>query len=193
MIRNTLVDRRVVKAIAAFMLALTASWQVFAQTEPGAEAAFLDYAQATKSYDTGKMSALMHPEALKRFRAIFDAALQGPKKDLAAKELLPLFSLTAAADFAQLTDQEAFKRLNDTVAKAAPQIVDMMSGATFAVVGSFLKDDLVYVTYNFGVTVNQKAMSSQVVQKLKLHDGKWLLMLPSTAEDSIAEIEARFK
>ena len=49
------------------------------------------------------------------------------------------------------------------------------------------------MTYNLGMTVNGKAITTQVVQKLKLYDGKWLLMLPSTAEASIAAIEARFK
>jgi hypothetical protein len=177
----------------ALVLLLLASWHVGAQAQPSVEAAFLDYAKATKSYDTQKMSALMHPEALRRFRTTFDAAFQGPKKEMAAKELLPLFSLTSAAQFAELSDLEAYKRLNDTIAKTAPQVVDMMAGATFTIVGSFLKDDAAYVTYNFGLTVNDKAITSEVVQKLKLHDGKWLLMLPATSESSIAAIESRFK
>ena len=104
-----------------------------------------------------------------------------------------MFSVTAAAEFAQLSDVEAYKRLNDTIKESSPELIDMMSDATFEVVGSFLKDGLAYVTYNLEVTVNGKAVSTQVVQKLKLHDGNWLLMLPSTAEASIAGIEARFK
>jgi hypothetical protein len=180
---------------ASFTLALflSASWDASAQTPPGVEAAFLDYTTATKAYDTQKMSALMHPEALRKFRATFDAALQGPKKEMAAKQLLPLFSLTSAAEFAELSDIEAYKHLNDTIAKTAPQVVDMMAGATFKVVGSFLKDDLAYVTYKFGVTIDGKEVTSEVVQKLKLHDGKWLLMLPATSESAISAIEARFK
>lgn len=185
--------RRVTRMSAILMFLSATSWQVVAQTQPGAEAAVLEYAEATKSYDTRQMSGHMHPEALKRFRATIDAALQGPKKDLAAKELLPLFSVATAPEFDQLTDVEAYKRLNDTIARSAPKLVEMMAGATSKVVGSFLKDDLAYVTYDLEMTVDGKAIKSQVVQKLKLHDGKWRLMLPSTAEASLAGIETRFK
>jgi hypothetical protein len=178
---------------AVLVLALAASWQGIAQSQPDAEAALLNYAQVMKSYDTEKMSKFMHPEALTRFRTTIDTALQGSKQGLAVKELLPLFSVTTAADFAQLSDLEVYKRLNDTVAKTSPELLELMSGATCEVVGSFLKDDIAYVTYTLGLTVNGKAMNTQVVQKLKLHDGQWLLMLPSTAEASIAGIEARFK
>ena len=139
------------------------------------------------------MTALMHPDALKRFRTTIDAALRGSKKDLAATELLPLFSVTSAEDFAQLTDVEVYKRLNDTIARTAPGLVDMMSKAKFEMLGSFLKDDLAYVNYNLVITVDGKAISTQVVQTLKMHDGKWLLMLPSKSEASIAGIEARFQ
>jgi hypothetical protein len=183
---------RVTRMSAILMFVLATSWQAVAQTQPDAEAMLLEYAQATKSYDTQRMSGHMHPEALKRFRATIDAALQGPKKDLAAKELLPLSSVATASEFTQLSDVETYKRLNDTIARSSPKLIDMMSGATFEVVGSFLKDDLAYVTYNLEMTVDGQEINTQVVQKLKLHDGKWLLMLPSTAEASIAGIEARF-
>jgi hypothetical protein len=185
------IETQLKTAVAALVLAMV-SGLVNAQSQPGAEGALLIYGQATKTFDTRQMSALMHPDALRRFRKTIDAALAGPKKDLAAKELLQLFSLTKAEDFAELSDIEAYKRLNDTIVKLSPDVVDMMKAATFEIVGSFLKDDLAYVTYNLGVTVDGTVVTTQVVQKLKLHDGKWLLMLPSTAEASIAAIETRF-
>jgi hypothetical protein len=181
------------RTIAVLILLSAASWQASAQAQPDAEAALLDYAEATKSYNTQQMSGFMHPEALMRVRATVDAALRGSKKDVAATELLPLFSVTSVEDFAQLSDVEVYKRLNDTVAKSAPMLVAAMSSAAFETVGSFLKDDLAYVTYNLKLTVDGKAINTQVVQTLKMHDGKWLLMLPSTAEASIAGIEARFQ
>jgi hypothetical protein len=180
------------KTSAVFMALLTASWQGIAQTQPGFEAAFLTYAEATKSYDTQKMSEFMHPEAVRRLRAVMDAALRGSKKELATAELLPLFSVTEAADFAQLPDGEVYKRLNDTIARSSPDLIDMMSTASYEIVGSFLKDDLAYITYKLNVTIDGKVIGTQVVQTLKMHDGKWLLMLPSTAEAAIAGIEARF-
>jgi len=193
MFGSTATGWRVVRATVLVSLLSVATWQVAAQAQPGIETAFLAYAEATKSYDTRQMTELMHPDALKRFRTTIDAALRGSKKDLAATELLPLFSITSAEDFAQLTDVEVYKRLNDTIERTAPGLVDMMSKAKFEMLGSFLKDDLAYVNYNLEITVDGKAISTQVVQTLKMHDGKWLLMLPSKAEASIAGIEARFQ
>jgi hypothetical protein len=184
--------RRTVGSVVALLLLLSSAGSVNAQTQPGYESAFLEYAQLTKTYDTQKMSELMHPEALRRFRSVFDAAIHGPKAEQAAQSLLPLFSASSAADFAKLTDFQAYKRLNDTVVKSAPELVEMMSTSTYEIVGSFMKNDLAYVTYTLGVTVKGQAVSSQVVQTLKMHDGRWLLMLPSTAEATIAGIEARF-
>ena len=179
-------------ANVAFSLLLAASWQATAQTAPAYESAFLDYAQVTKDYDTQRMSEYMHPEALKRFRKVIEAALHGSKKEQAAEVLLPLFSVSSAADFARLTDMQAYKRMNDTIVKSSPELVEMMSNSTYEIVGSFVKDDVAYITYRLGVTVGGKPISSQVVQTLKVHDGKWLLLLPSTAEGAIAGIEARF-
>jgi hypothetical protein len=185
------VGRRGARLLLAFLLA--ANWSVAAQSAPDYESAFLSYAEVAKAYDTQKMSEFMHPEGLKRFRSVIDTALYGPKKEQAEAELLPLFSVPSATDFAKLTDFEAYKRMNETVAKASPEIVEMMSTATFEVIGSFVKGDVAYVTYRLGITVSGKPVSSQVVQTLKMQDGKWLLLLPSTAEGAIAGIEARFK
>ena len=184
--------RRTAGTAVALLVLLLSTASASAQTQPSYESAFLEYAQVTKTYDTEKMSEFMHPEALRRFRSVFDAALHGPKAEQAAQALLPLFSASSAADFAKLTDFQAYKRLNDAVVKSAPELVEMMSNSTYEIVGSFVKDDVAYVTFTLGVTVKGQAVTSQVVQTLKMHDGRWLLMLPSTAEGTIAGIEARF-
>jgi hypothetical protein len=177
----------------ALVVFLVAPWQVLAQTPPDYESAFIEYAQVTKSYDTQKMSEFMHPEALRRFRSVMEAALHGPRAAQAEAELMPLFSMSSAAEFAKVTDLEAYRRMNDTIKKSSPELVEMMSTSTYKIVGSFVKDKVAYVTYDLAITVKGKGVRSQVVQKLKQHEGKWLLLLPSTAEASIAGIEARFQ
>jgi hypothetical protein len=192
MFRKIPIEWHGMRTSIVLMLLLAATLgRSFAQTQAGYEAAFLNYAQATRSYDTRQMSVLMHPDAVGRLRKTIDAALRGSKKELAATELLPLFSVSSAADFEQLPDVEVYK-LNDTIAVSSPELIEMMSGATYEIVGSFMKDELAYVTYNLKMTAKGKAVSTQVVQTLKMHDGKWLLMLPSTAEGAIAGIESRF-
>jgi len=180
-------------ARVVFWLLLAATWQAGAQTAPAYESAFLDYAKVTKSYDTQKMSEFMHPEALTRFRTVIDAALNGQKKEEAAAALLPLFSVSSVADFEKLTDMQAYKRMNDTIVKSSPELVEMMSTSTYEILSSVVKDHVAYVTYRLGVTVGGKPTSSQVIQALKMHEGKWLLLLPSTADRATARIEASFK
>ena len=184
---------RAVRKAALLVLLAAATCQAIAQDQPAYETALLAYTEVTKVYDVKKMSESMHPEGLKRFRATIDAALRGPKKDLATTELLPLFSVSSAEEFAQLSDREAYERMNHTVSKQAPELVQIMSAATFEVVGSFVKEDIAYVTYKLNTSINGKAVSMQVVQTLKMRDGKWLLLLPSTAESSIAGIESRYQ
>ena len=179
-------------AAVAFWLLLAASWQSVAQTRPAYETAFLEYAEATKTFDTQKMSEFMHPEALTRFRAVFDAAFNGPKAAQAAPALLPIFSASSVAEVVKLTDLQAYKRLNDTVAKSAPEVVKLMATAKYEVVDSSLEDGIASVTYKFDVTADGQPVSSQTVQTLKLHEGKWLLLLPSTAEGTINQIQAKF-
>jgi len=192
MFRTIQVGSSVTKTGTVLLLLLAAAWQACAQAPPEVEAAFLKYADATRTYDTEIMSGLMHPLALSRIRATIDTALRGPKKDIAEKELLPLFSVGSYAEFAQLTDVDAYKRMNDMVRKSAPEIVGLMSNATYEVVGTFMKEDIAYLNYKLTIKVEGKEIGTQVVQTLKQHDGHWLLLLPSTAEASMAGIEKRF-
>ena len=179
--------------LTVLVVCLLASFSAAAQRSSDVEAAFTRYAAATKTYDTAAMTALMHPDALRRFRTTIDAALAGPKRDQAKKELLPLFAVTTVAAFSALSDAEAYRVMNETVAKGSPELINMMSKSTYDLVGSFIKDGVAYVTYNLKMTVEGVPFTNQVTQTLKMHNGKWLLMLPATADATIAGIEARFK
>jgi hypothetical protein len=182
----------VTKAIVV-LLCLLGSVGATSQELSGAEAAMLKYVEATKTFDTAAMTAFMHPDALKRFRGSFATAFSGPKSAQAKRELLPLFSVTTAEDFAALSDSEAYKRMNDMIAKNAPETITMMSQVTGDIVGGFIEDNVAHVTYNLNVNVEGSVVKTQIVQTLKMHEGKWLLMLPSTADATIVGIDARYK
>jgi hypothetical protein len=176
--------------VALYLLMGTAS---AAQAPAGAEAAVQKYAHAMKAYDTAAITALMHPEALKQFRTAFNGALTGPKRDQAARQLLPLFSVTTVPAYMALSDAEAYKRLNDAIARGAPELIEMASKSTYEIVGSFVKDGVAHVTFNMKTTVEGRSVSMPVVQMAKMHNGTWLLMLPASADATIAGIEAEFK
>jgi hypothetical protein len=54
------------------------------------------------------------------------------------------------------------------------------------------KNELSYITYTLGLNIEGRYVNKDVVQKLKLHNGKWLLLLPPNGEATIAGIEARY-
>jgi len=164
-----------------------------AQERSGAEAALATYIEVTKRYDTAAIAALMHPDALKRFRTTIDTAFAGPKGDQAKRELLPLFDVTAVTAYSALSDVDAYKRMNDTVAKNAPDLIALMSTCKFEIVGTIIKDGTAHVTYNFTMTVEGRPVTTPVVQMLRQHEGRWLLMLPPTADATIARIESRYR
>lgn len=150
------------------------------------------YFDALRVYDTEAMSSLMHPDALEQFRSSFDNAFEGSKSAQAKKELLPLLSLNDYSEYLKLSNKEAYKRLNDGIASHAPELIEMMKSSEFEIVSTTVKNDTAYVIYKLGLNINGRNLSQEAVQKLKKQDAKWLLLLPSTAESSIANIHARF-
>ena len=176
------------------LLAVTLAFSSVTQAEgmSGAASAITRYFDAIKTYDTAIIANMMHPQALGQFRTTINKALQGEKSDLAKMELLPLFSVASIEEYMQLSDAEAYKRLNDVVAKAQPQLIDLMKSSNFEVVSESTKEDLVYITYSLTLTIEGQTISQDAVQKLKEHDGQWLLMLPSDGEATIAGIENRY-
>lgn len=155
--------------------------------------AMQQYSVALRAYNTGLMTDLMHPDALLTFRNTFDAALKGPKSTQAQRELLPLFDVSTLTDYRKLTNKEAYQRLNNVIARSQPNLAQMMQSSRLDIVDTSLKGDVAYVVYSLTVNIQGRDVSKDVVQKLKKHDGKWMLLLPPTAEATIAGIHAQFQ
>jgi hypothetical protein len=156
------------------------------------EKAMSVYCDAMRSYDTSAMANLMHPDALSRFRAVFDSAFNGARKVEARKQLLPLFSVNSYEEFSKLGNADAFQMLNKNIASMSPELVSIMKESSCEIIGSIPKGDEVLITYTLGMTIKGQKVSKDVVQRLKKLNNKWLLMLPPTAEETIAGIEAEF-
>lgn len=151
------------------------------------------FVAATQAYDTARMASSMHPEALQRFRAVIEAALKSGKGELAKAELLPLFSVFSVEDFSKLSDVEMFKRLSDSVAQAAPQVIELMAQSEFEILGTEMTGEIAEVTYAMTITVEGQSVKQEIVQKLKPSNGQWMLLLPATSESTIANIESRYR
>ena len=159
----------------------------------GAKLALLDYFEATKTYNTTAIANSMNPEALSRFRSTINTALLGNKSELAKKELLPLFTVSQLDEFMGLSDIEAYKRLNDFIANSQPDLIKLLKFSDIDIISEIKRDDIVYITYTLIMVVEGRKINKDIVQKLKQHNGLWLLLLPPNGEATIAGIESRYK
>ena len=157
-----------------------------------AEKSMHQYFKALKTYDTTEMASLMHPEALKRFRGAINSALHGKKQEFARKELLPVFGTTDLVEYQSLSDREAFKRLNDAISNSAPLLIDMLEKSDFKIINISEKSNVAYVVYILNIYANEQKASTEIVQKLKIFEDKWLLLLSAEADATIAGINAKY-
>ena len=156
------------------------------------ETVFDNYKLALQSYDTDKITRLIHPEELKRFRAAFDVALLGEKAHEAEKALLPLFSVTSVEKYSELSDRDVYVRMNEFVLKNQTSMVDSLRLSQIKLLNVSINDDLANVKYSLAMNIEGRDAHSEVIQKLKIHDGEWLLLLPHNAEATISKIKASF-
>lgn len=181
------------KKLISVAICVLVSFVAVAQDKAGAEAALTKFVEATKAYDTARMASAMHPEALQRFRAVIEAALKSSKADSAKAELLPLFSVSSVEEFSKLSDVEMYKRLSDSVARAAPQVIELMAKSEFEILGTVVTGETAEVTYLMTINVEGQSVQQEIVQKLKPSSGQWMLLLPTTSEATIANIESRYR
>lgn len=180
------------KFIVLFFILFSKS-PLFADQTSDAKIVLSKYFESLNAYDTSLMSDLMHPEALFQFKDVFNKALDSPKSELAKSQILPLFRVNTTDEFKKLSNRDAYKAFNDLVVNAQPEIRRIMNQAQFAIVTTDIKNDLAYFTYRMSLNINGETINKNVVQKLKLHDGHWMLLLAEDAETSIAMISAKYK
>lgn len=178
--------------VTLVFLALLGS-TAWSQVDTGPEAALLAYTEASKSFDTQRMAGLMHPEALQAFREAFDGAFRGDNADRAKADLLPIFAVGSYEEYTALSDMEAFRRLTEALATAVdPAVLDIMATADYEVAGQVEDGDEVLVTYYMMIEIEGETIREEVVQRLKQHDGRWLLMLSPDSAATIAGIQAAY-
>lgn len=178
--------------IKSALLFVVLSTNVYAENTSDAKKVILRYLEAVKIYDTTIMSDLMHPEALKQFKDVFESALSGSNSDLAKSEILPVFGANTVEEFRQLDDMAAYKKFNDFAKNSRPELLELMHKSQFKVVTENIHGDIAYFTYELALNINGKVVRTEAVQKLKQHNGRWMLLLSAEAEASAAGIAARY-
>lgn len=180
------------KTLSYLFMGLFICLTVQANQQAAVEQTAQKYFQAVKAYDTNAMSKMLHPEALAQFRSSLDSAFAGSKKEQAKKELLPLFSVSTLDQFNALSDQQAYLRFSNFVVNSQPQLKTLMQSANINVIGAMVEGDVAVVNYTLSMTIQGQSINQDTLQKFKLHDGKWLALLPPNGEASIAGIRNRY-
>ena len=184
--------KNLIKSLLVSVFLFAGSGYALAQGGADPEAAMLSYADATRSFDAERISRLMHPEALQRFRDTFDGAFLGENSDRARADLLPMFSVSTYDEFQALSNTEVFQQLSETIFRVVPELSVMMADSEYEPIGIVTRDDEVYLTYVLTVSLEGRSVSQEIVQRLKQHEGEWFLMLPPKSEATIAAIEAQY-
>ncbi len=67
-----------------------------------------------------------------------------------------------------------------------------MANSDYELTGEATHGDEVIITYILTLQIKGQKLSKEAVQRLKQHEGKWLLMLPPDGEATILRIEAAY-
>lgn len=180
------------KLIVPFFALFLTSTFLYADQAADAKIVLTKYIKSMKTYDTSLMSDLMHPEALAQFKGVFNGALNGQKSELAKSEILPLFKVRTAEEFKKLSNKDTFKIFNDLVVSTQPEIFKIMKQSQISIVTSDIQKDIAYFTYNITLNIDGQTVNKNVVQRLKLNNGNWMLLLSEDAETSIAMIANKY-
>lgn len=174
--------------ILGLLIAMTTQ----ASDKTDVERIFYQYFDSVKVYDISMMSSLMHPEALAQFRRPFTEAFNGKKSEQAKKELFPLFNVTNIEQYDKMTNVAAYEELNNFIVKTQPEIVILMKDTEFKPIDINVKNDVAYVTYILSMNYQGSLINKDSIQKFKLHEGNWMLMLAADGEATIAGIDAQY-
>lgn len=167
---------RVLAASAA--LIILACSGAAAQTESPEEVS-RRYFEAMEKSDWKANAALMHPDELARFRAVFMPLMDSPKGAEGAQEL---FGLNSTAEFAKLSDQEVFEKFLVTV-MGRSDMSELLSTMRSTVIGSVMEGkDTAHVLYRMRMDVFGTEVVEIEVSTLKRYGDTWRLALDKDTE-----------
>ena len=184
--------RRRVKLRKILFLSLFLSCTALSQDSNSPASVMQEYVEATKSWTVSSIADLIHPEALAMFRDVIDDALLGEKSERARKELLPLFKVSSYEEFEKISDHLAYQRISEYIGEKAPDLISLMESSNYEIINQITDGDEVVIVYKLTMTVKGQAITQETLQRLKIHENKWYLLLPPSAAASIAGIKAQF-
>ena len=179
-------SRRILFAsLISLVAALTSPWSMSAESSPSDIASA--YFTALGKGDWQASTALMHPDALDRFKGIIATATKG--KD--GKELLQqLFQVSTQKDFDRLSNAETFRLFWSSMARLQPDLVKAFGMAQQAILGSVAEgENIVHVVSKVTIRPEPGVSASQIdVVSLQRDGASWRVLLTGDMEGLAEEL-----
>lgn len=163
-----------------------------AQAAPDSpEAVAQRYVAAMRGRDWKAMAALMHPQALAKFRSMVGAAMHDTD---AAPIREQLFSGATPAQLDSMTDVDFYARFIAAAMGADPELQTMMDSAHVNILGHVAETpEITHVVFTMRLAIGPVSVSKPDVLTLRRQGSKWLALLRADMEIMAAALEQRFR
>jgi hypothetical protein len=171
-----------IRPLTALLLVLLADAPAHAQARNLAtpEAAATAFTMALRSQQYAEAAAIMHPEALARFRAMF-LPLATHEKGVELRQ--QLFGASTVADLNALDDVALFERFLRSVMTLSPEFQAMMGAAETDMIGHVAEGtNIAHVVYRMRLKAEGIAVTKLDVMSLQLTGGEWKALLNGDIE-----------
>jgi hypothetical protein len=172
--------RHLVSGIALAVLLLVAPLHAQARSLATPEAAATAFTVALRTQQYADAAALMHPDALARFRAIF---LPLATHDKGAELRQQMFGAGSVDELAALDDVALFERFLRSVMSLAPEFQTILGAAEADMLGHVSEGpELAHVVYRIRLTVEGMAVTKLDVITLRKSGAEWRALLKGDIE-----------
>jgi hypothetical protein len=153
------------------------------------EAVGRQYAQAMRAGDWSKAAGLMHPEALRKLRALMAPIAEADSSGEVARTL---FQVQSARELATLSDAELFTRLFAFLMTRSPELKESLGGADMTMIGHVAEGpDVVHVVYRFRMPVRGITVEKIETMSMRRNGESWRVLLTGDIEGLAAALRAR--
>jgi hypothetical protein len=137
------------------------------------------------------MAALMHPEALTKFRSMLSPALHSEEGRALREQFFGGITVTRLDS---LTDAEFFARFLAAAMSSEPDLRTFMDSAQMKIIGHVTEaPDLVHVVFVMRLRMGRVSVSKPDVLSFKRLGNVWRALLRADMEIMAAALEQRFR
>ncbi len=166
-------------------------------TQETPEAVAKAYMEASRAADWVRCASLMHPDALKQLRGLFEPLVAATKTEKDKKEMESILGVKDKADFDKLTDADIFAKLFGVLTLISPELRKILNSSSFDIVGQLQESpDLVHIVYRMHLKIEAPgikvpiSMTKLEVMSLRRFENTWRADLKGDIQGMIQAMAA---